>query len=144
MESAVAKGVVGGPGGFFRILTRVFLAAFPTVAATMPCIATEPEGPEEAGCNVAAESEEPGGAAFTEVEVEGCGASAGIILECAALEELAAVEAGLAGAGMDLEIRVLIGGSDIGVVVGGPLVAEIVEGRFTATIFEEGGKTFGE
>ena len=49
VESAVAKGVVGGPGGFFRILTRVFLAAFPTVAATMPCIATVPWGPAEAG-----------------------------------------------------------------------------------------------
>ena len=78
MESAAARGVVGGPGGFLKILTSAVLAAFAATEGPMPCIATVPEGPEEAGCEIASSfasaeivSEGPGGAAFKEVEVEG-------------------------------------------------------------------------
>ena len=60
------------------------------------------------------------------------------------MEELDAVGVFAVGAGTDLEMRVAIGGSDTGVIVGGPLVVEVVEGRFTATIVEEAGNTFGE
>ena len=86
-------------------------------------------------------SESPEDAAWEEMEVvEGCGASAGITLEGAVLEETEVVEVFLAVWGRTLEI----GGGTLGIVVEGPLEAETVEGRLTATIVEEVGKMFGE
>ena len=134
------------------MLTRVVLAAFPITAGTMPCIATVPAGPEEAECELSdtfapAEivSERPEGAALEEVEVvEGCGVSAGIILEGAVLEELDVAEAFLVGAGIVLEWALEVEGVSLGVIVEGPLTEEVVEGRFTATIVEEVGKMFGD
>ena len=118
----------------------------------MPCIATVPGGPEEAGCGAAEGifaladmvSEKPESAVFEEIEVDGCVASAGMTLTGAVLEELDAVEAFLVGAGMDWEgpLEGEVGG--IGVVVEGPLVAEVVNGRFTATIVVDVGNMLGE
>ena len=133
------------------MLTRAVLAAFPIVEGAIPCIATVPAGPVEAGCGivdifapariVSGRSES---AAFEEVEVEGCGASAGITLEGAVLEETEVVEVFLVGASIVLEGILEVEVVTFGVVVEWPLAAEVGEGRFTATIVEKVRKMFGE